>query len=168
MKRLSMRNFFLLGAALMMVFFAACSKDDGETYDPVPQFNKDVDTIKAYLKANNLVAAQDSVTGIFYNIVAPGNGRDSVKYNMTKVKTLYKGWLLSGTVFDSTGTTPREFYAGEVIVGWQFALTKITKGGKIRVYIPSYYGYGRQARQGIPANSVLIFDMELVDITNPS
>ncbi|MBW8684872.1 FKBP-type peptidyl-prolyl cis-trans isomerase [Chitinophaga rhizophila] len=167
MRKLSMRNLFLIGAALMMVVFAACSKDDGETYDPVPQFNRDVDSIKAYLKANTLTAIQDTATGIFYNISVPGNGKDTVKYRSTKVKTLYIGKLLSDVVFDSTTVTPREFAAGDVILGWQFALTKITKGGKIRVYLPSYYGYGRQAQTRIPANSPLIFDIELVDLTNP-
>lgn len=167
MKRFSMRHLFLIGAALMMVFFAACSKDEGEAYDPTPQFNKDVDSIKAYLKAHSLTAVQDSLSGIYYNISAKGNGVDSVRYTNTKVKTLYTGKLLSDVVFDSTGTTPREFYVGQVIVGWQFALTRITKGGKIRVYLPSYYGYGRQAQNGIPANSPLIFDIELVDLTNP-
>jgi FKBP-type peptidyl-prolyl cis-trans isomerase len=163
-----MRHLFLVGAALMMVFFAACSKDNDEAYDPTPQFNKDVDSIKAYLKSHSLTAIQDTVSGIFYKIAAIGNGIDSVKYTNTKVKTLYSGKLLSDIVFDSTtGTTAREFYAGQVITGWQFALTKITKGGKIRVYLPSYYGYGRQAQAGIPANSPLIFDIELVDVTNP-
>ncbi|PWV48989.1 FKBP-type peptidyl-prolyl cis-trans isomerase FkpA [Chitinophaga sp. S165] len=166
MKRLSMRNFLLLGAVLMMGLFAACSKD-GDVYDPVPQFNKEIDSIKAYLKANNLTAVQDTVSGIFYSISAPGNGKDSVKRTDTKVKTLYKGQLLNGVVFDSTSTTPAEFTAGNVIVGFQFALTKITKGGKIRVYFPSYYGYGTQAKEKIPANSSLIFDVELVDVVNP-
>lgn len=167
MKRLSMRNFLLLGAVLMMGLFAACSKDN-DVYDPEPQFNADVDTIKAYLKANSLPAIQDSASGIFYHITNPGNGIDSVKNRSTKVKTFYKGQLLSGVVFDSTTTQPREFNAGDVIPGFQFALTRITKGGKIRVYLPSYFGYGTQSRDKIPANSVLIFDVELVDVTNPS
>ncbi|SFO56879.1 peptidylprolyl isomerase/FKBP-type peptidyl-prolyl cis-trans isomerase FkpA [Chitinophaga sp. YR627] len=168
MKRFRMRHLLFIGAAMMMVFFAACSKDNTEPYDPTPQFNKDVDSIKAYLKAKNLTAIQDSVSGIFYNISAPGNGVDSVKYNTTKVNVLYTGKLLNDMVFDSTtGTTTREFYAGQVIVGWQFALTRISKGGKIRVYIPSYYGYGNQAKGNIPANSPLIFDIELVNLTNP-
>jgi FKBP-type peptidyl-prolyl cis-trans isomerase FkpA len=167
MKRVSMRNFFLLGAALIMALFAACSKD-GDVYDPVPQFNADVDSIKAHLRKNSLVAVQDSASGIFYNITNPGNGIDTVKSRLTKVKTFYKGQLLSGVVFDSTTTEPREFDAGGVISGFQFALTKITKGGKIRVYLPSYFGYGTQANGKIPANSVLIFDIELVDVKNPS
>ena len=169
MKRFRMRHLLFIGAAMMMAFFAACSKDNTEAYDPLPQFNKDVDSIKAYLKAKNLTAIQDTVSGIFYNISAPGNGVDTVKYSTTKVKVLYTGKLLNDVVFDATtGTTTREFTAGGVIVGWQFALTRITKGGKIRVYLPSYYGYGRQAQSGIPANSPLIFDIELVDLTNPS
>jgi FKBP-type peptidyl-prolyl cis-trans isomerase FkpA len=167
MKRLSMRNFLLLGAVLMMGLFAACSKDQ-DVYDPEPQFNADVDTIKAFLRANSLPAIQDSASGIFYNITNPGNGVDSVKSTRTKVKTLYKGQLLSGVVFDSTTTTPREFAYSDVIGGFQFGLLKITKGGKIRVYVPSYFGYGTQPREKIPANSVLIFDIELVDLTNPS
>lgn len=167
MKKLSMRKFFLLGAVLMMALFAACSKDN-QTYDPVPQFNRDVDSIKAYLKAKNLVAVQDSASGIFYNISYIGNGVDTVKSTMSQIKALYKGQLLSGAVFDSTGTTPRDLgRAGGLITGFQFALTKITKGGKIRVYLPSFYGYGPAENKGIPANSVLIFDIELTDITNP-
>lgn len=167
MKKLSMRKFFLLGAVLVMALFAACSKDN-QTYDPVPQFNRDVDSIKAYLKAKNLVAVQDTASGIFYNISKVGNGIDSVKTVQTKIKALYTGQLLSGVVFDSTGTTPRDLgNAGSLIVGFQFALTKITKGGKIRVYLPSFYGYGPAVNKGIPANSVLIFDIELTDVTNP-
>jgi len=167
MKKVSMRKFFLLGAVLMMALFAACSKDS-QTYDPVPQFNRDVDSIKAYLAKNNLVAKQDTVSGIFYNISKIGNGVDSVKSTMSQIKALYTGQLLSGKVFDSTGTTPRDLgYAGGLIKGFQFALTRITKGGKIRVYLPSYYGYGPAENKDIPANSVLIFDVELTDVTNP-
>ncbi|MCF6404756.1 FKBP-type peptidyl-prolyl cis-trans isomerase [Chitinophaga filiformis] len=162
-----MRRFFLLGAVLMMALLAACSKDD-QTYDPVPQFNRDVDSIKAYLQRTGLPAVQDTVSGIFYHISKVGNGVDSVKTVATKIKALYTGQLLSGHVFDSTGTTPRDLgAAGGLIVGFQFALTKITKGGKIRVYLPSFYGYGAAANPGIPANSVLIFDVELTDVTNP-
>jgi len=164
MKKLRMRSFLFLGV-LMMVLFAACSKDE-DVYDPAPQLRADVDTIKAYLKKNNLTATLDSSSGIFYNIAAPGNGVDSVKYTSTKVKTLYTGKFLSDIVFDSSGTTPAEFYAGNVIPGFQFGITRITKGGKIRVYIPSQWAYGRQGSGKVPPNTPLIFDIELVDINN--
>src|SRR5687767_11420939 len=90
MKRVSMRNFFLLGAALIMALFAACSKD-GNVYDPVPKFNADLISIKAHLRKTSLVAVQDSASGIFNNITNPGNGIDTVKSGFTKVKTFYKG-----------------------------------------------------------------------------
>lgn len=166
MKKLSMRKFFLLGATLMIALFAACSKDN-DTYDPVPQFNRDVDTIKAYLKNNNIQAIQDTASGIFYQITKEGNGVDSVKSTASKVKVFYTGRLLSGTVFDSTKTEPAEFTAGNLIVGFQFGLTKLSKGGKVTVYIPSFYGYGPSGNGRIPGNTVLIFDIELVDVTNP-
>jgi FKBP-type peptidyl-prolyl cis-trans isomerase len=168
MKRASMRNLVLLGG-LFLVLLAACSKDK-DVYDPGPQLTKDMATIKAYLTAHNLTATLDSSTGIYYNIVASGNGVDSVKYFGTTVDVLYTGRLMAdSSVFDSTtGTTTRNFTYNNVIGGWQFGLTKITKGGKIKLYLPSYWGYGTQAQTGIPANSILIFDIEMVNLHNPS
>lgn len=160
-----MRKLVLL-AGLFLVLLAACSKDN-DVYDPGPQLTKDMATIKAYLTANNLTATLDSVSGIYYNIIAPGNGIDSVKYQGSKFKALYTGRLMSdNSVFDSTGTTPRQFTYQTVITGWQFALLNLTKGGKMKLYLPSFYGYGREGRPGIPANAILIFDMEITDIDN--
>lgn len=160
-----MRNLFLLGGALLLLM-SACKKNS-EPYDPKPQLLADTAKIGAYLREHNETAVMDSAYGIFYRIIAPGNGVDSVKSPSTKVKTLYTGRLLNGTVFDSSGTTPVEFRAGGVIDGFQYGLLKLSKGGKIKLYLPSLYGYGTQAQPRIPANSVLIFDLELVDITNP-
>lgn len=165
MKKVSMRNLVLLGG-LFLVLLAACSKDDKVApYDALGQYSKDSLIITQYLTANNLTAKLDT-TGLFYNIIAPGNGVDSVKNSRSEFTALYTGRLTNGTVFDSTGTTPRKFSLGGVIGGWQIAVPKITKGGKLRFYVPSYYGYGPQALPGIPANSVLIFDMELVSVDN--
>jgi FKBP-type peptidyl-prolyl cis-trans isomerase FkpA len=166
MKRASLRNLVLL-AGLFIVAMTACKKD--EVYDPNPQFVKDTTAIRAYLTAHNLVATRDSSTGIYYNIITPGNGIDRVKNFGTTVDVFYKGSLMSdGSVFDSTTTTTRTFTYNNVIVGWQFGLTQITKGGKIKLYLPSYYAYGAQTMPGIPANAVLIFDIQLVDLHNPS
>jgi len=160
-----MRNLVLLGG-LFLVLLAACKKDDKVVpYDRRGQYTKDSVIIRDYLTANNLTATLDT-TGLFYSIITPGNGIDSVKYYESEIKVLYTGRLTNGTVFDSTGITPRKFTVGDVIGGWQIAVTKITKGGKLRFYVPSYFGYGPRALSGIPANSVLIFDMELLDVDN--
>ncbi|MVT39947.1 peptidylprolyl isomerase [Chitinophaga oryziterrae] len=167
MKRASMRNLVLLGG-LFLVLLAACSKNK-DVYDPGPQLTKDMATIKTYLTAHNLAASLDTATGIYYNIVAPGNGVDSIKYFGTTIDVLYKGSLMAdSTVFDSTTTnTPRNFVYQELIKGWQLEIIRITKGGKIKLYIPSFWGYGTVAHPGIPANSILIFDIELTDLKNP-
>jgi len=160
-----MRNLVLL-CGLFLVSLAACKKD--KEYDPQPQLTADVATIKAYIETHHLTAMLDSTRGIYYNITAPGNGIDSIKYYGTTVNVLYTGRLLAdSSVFDSTGTTPHPFTFGQLISGWQLELPRITKGGKITLYLPSYWGYGRQALPGIPANSILIFDIELTDLKNP-
>lgn len=162
MKKISMRYFVLL-SSLLVVFLGACSKDE---FDADAQFSKEIADIKAYLKTNNLSAVQDSTSGIFYAVEVPGNGVDSITNYKDSVTVLYTGRLLStGKVFDSTGTKPVKLAYNELILGWQLALAKSTKGTKMRIYLPSWYAYGTRSVGGIPANSTLIFDMELLDIT---
>ena len=81
--------------------------------------------------------------------------------NIITVK--YKGYLLDGTVFDQN-TTGVDFRLGSLIRGWQIGFQKFKKGGKGKLLIPSALGYGSAAQGNIPKNSVLIFDVELVDI----
>jgi FKBP-type peptidyl-prolyl cis-trans isomerase len=80
----------------------------------------------------------------------------------SKIKVKYTGFLSDGEVFDenSTGVT---FTLNGVIAGWQIAFLKFTKGTKATIYIPSGLAYGANTRPGIPANSNLIFFVELID-----
>jgi hypothetical protein len=168
MKKTSMRKLVLL-ATLFVAFLAACKKDDN-VYDAGPQLTKDMAIIKHYLDSTGLPATLDSSTGISYHISEPGNGVDSIKYFGTTIDVLYKGRVLAdGHVFDSTtGTTTRSFVYRDLILGWQYELNRLTKGGKMTLYIPSGWAYGTSANNGIPANSILIFDIELVNLKNPS
>jgi FKBP-type peptidyl-prolyl cis-trans isomerase len=167
MKRVSRRNLLLLSGVFVLLV-AACKKDDTPTFDDHAQFMKDTAAISAYIIANNLVATKDAASGIFYNIETPGNGVDSVKHNNTTITVLYRGNVMGNpAAFDSTGTTSRQFTYGGLIRGFQFGLSHISKGGKIKVYIPSYWGYGNQAWAGIPANSILVFDINMIDVVNP-
>jgi FKBP-type peptidyl-prolyl cis-trans isomerase FkpA len=76
----------------------------------------------------------------------------------------YKGYLTDGTVFDESKTgSPATFALKTVIPGWQEGLQLIGVKGKIKLLIPSALGYGSTAKTNIPANSVLIFDIELVE-----
>ena len=82
----------------------------------------------------------------------------------------YKGSLLDGTEFDSSYKRgqPASFPVGGVIRGWTEALQKMAVGSKWKLFIPSELAYGENGRPGIPPNSVLIFEVELLDTKSPA
>ena len=106
-------------------------------------------------------------SGLVYEIQSPGTG-PAPKPEET-VKVHYTGTLVNGTVFDSSVERgePVEFKLDEVIPGWTEGLQKISKGGKIKLYIPPQLAYGDEGRPGIPPASTLVFDVELLEI-NPT
>jgi FKBP-type peptidyl-prolyl cis-trans isomerase len=81
------------------------------------------------------------------------------------VKVYYTGKLVDGTVFDERQSPeqPLPFPLVNLIDGWQEGIPYIGKGGKEKLLVPSHLGYGSRTQGSIPANSVLIFDIELVD-----
>ncbi len=85
-----------------------------------------------------------------------------------KVAVNYRGWLTNGKQFDESYSKgqPFIFTVGEhkVILGWEEAIVGMKVGGKRRFVIPPSVGYGAQPPTGIPANAVLVFDVELVAI----
>lgn len=123
-------------------------------------------TIKEYLKENK-IKAKHQESGLFYIETEEGTGEQAEKGDYVKVH--YTGKLLDGTVFDSSYDRgePFEFLlgAGRVIKGWDEGLALMKEGGKATLIIPSKMGYGtREIPDVIPANSILIFDVELVEI----
>jgi FKBP-type peptidyl-prolyl cis-trans isomerase len=155
---MKVRNILLLILPLLLVL-GSCSKDD---FDPEKQAQQDESTIVKFLADNN-ITAQRHETGLYYQILAPGLGNIIYTGNTT-VSAKYKGRLLNGSVFDQTTANPVSFKLGGVIAGWQIGVPLIQKGGKIRIFIPSALGYGRDGSGAIPANAVLDFDIELVDV----
>jgi FKBP-type peptidyl-prolyl cis-trans isomerase len=99
--------------------------------------------------------------------VAPGKGTAAAK-DGDKVAVLYKGSLPDGTVFDESklhGNTPLDFdVGGRVIKGFSDGVRGMKLGGKRKITIPPSLGYGPQANGKIPANSTLIFEVELVKL----
>jgi FKBP-type peptidyl-prolyl cis-trans isomerase FkpA len=81
------------------------------------------------------------------------------------VKVHYVGRLLNGTEFDRSGDKPFTLALGygQVIPGWEDALLQMKKGEKAVVYIPSGQAYGVRGNRGIPPNSILVFDIEVVE-----
>jgi FKBP-type peptidyl-prolyl cis-trans isomerase FkpA/FKBP-type peptidyl-prolyl cis-trans isomerase FklB len=99
-------------------------------------------------------------------MVQEGKGKSPTAKDV--VKAHYKGTLITGEQFDSSYDRgqPAEFPVSGVIKGWTEALQLMKVGGKAKLFIPPDLGYGPTARPGIPANSVLVFDVELLD-THP-
>jgi FKBP-type peptidyl-prolyl cis-trans isomerase FkpA len=154
---------YLLLFACVAVCVSACKKNLGvEDFDVEGQFKKDTTAIRAFAIANNIPIVKDAKYNFFYQIITPGSAEKP--NNLSTVSVLYKGRLLDGTVFDSKTTPPPPFSLNETITGWQAGIPLIGKGGKIRLFLPSFYGYGNRANGPIPANSVLDFDVELLDI----
>ncbi len=134
--------------------------------------------IDEYLSVNNL-KAETTASGIRYVITEPGTGDNPQRGDTVKVN--YTGYLLSGKVFDSSIEAvakehglyderrpyePLEFQLGmgNVILGWDEGIGLLNKGAKGKIYIPSPLAYGeRGAGKDIPANAILVFDVELVD-----
>ena len=105
-----------------------------------------------------------SKTGLLYKVEKEGAG-DAPKDSDTVVVN-YKGTLIDGKEFDNSYTRgePLSFRLDGVIPGWTEGLKNIKKGGKIKLVIPPDLAYGKTGVPGIPANSTLVFDVELLDI----
>lgn len=121
-----------------------------------------------YLTENNIVAEKDEESGVYYRITEEGNGTDFPNLSST-IRVYYKGYFLDGNVFDESIEGVDDYLEiglNQVVYGWQVALVHFSKGAKGQMFIPSHAGYGSQERAGIPENSVLIFDIHLVNVFN--
>jgi FKBP-type peptidyl-prolyl cis-trans isomerase len=103
-------------------------------------------------------------SGLQYEVIKEGTGAKPAASDIVKVN--YEGKLIDGTTFDSSyGSDPVEFPLDYVITGWTEGVQLMSVGSKYKFYIPSELGYGAAgAPPMIPPNSVLIFDVELLDI----
>ena len=105
--------------------------------------------------------------GLQYTVLAEGTGampsaNDTVSVN-------YRGTLLDGTEFDSSYKRgqPASFPVGGVIPGWTEALQLMKTGSKWKLFIPSELAYKENGQRGIPPNSVLVFEVELLSVQAP-
>ncbi len=145
------------------------------------QLEKDITIIDAYLAEKN-IQAEKSESGLRYVITKPGQGENCKPGQTAKVN--YSGYMFDGKYFDSSVkevaqekgvyNAAREPYSPYdvtvdqtgVIKGWHEALKLMNMGAQATFYIPSTLAYGPQQRsEVIKANSILVFDMEIVDLT---
>lgn len=107
----------------------------------------------------------ETASGLQYQILTKGDGTEHPSAD-TKVKVHYNGTLLDGTVFDSSVERgePISFGLNQVIAGWTEGVQLMVVGDKFRFFIPSNLAYGNRAAGKIAPGSVLIFDVELLEI----
>jgi len=105
-------------------------------------------------------------SGLQYEVMSDGEGAKPVATDVVKVH--YKGTLLDGTEFDSSYSRnePTTFPLNRVIPGWTEGLQLMPVGSKYKFTIPSDLAYGDRDLGKIPANSTLIFEVELLEIQN--
>ncbi len=140
--------------AFLLVLITACSKDD----TPKDYRAENDAEIQAYIAENNLTV-EKSNSGLYYSIDNPGTGDNPTITD--RVKVIYKGYYTDGTVFDES-TEGASFILQNVILGWVEGIPFFKEGGSGKLLIPSHLAYGSRDVRGIPAGSVLIFDVELV------
>lgn len=131
----------------------------------IDQFGRDTVLIDDYLKKKSLQASKTE-SGIRYIVQNEGKGKKIERGTVVLIR--YSGYLLDGRTFDSNLDKKDPFQvvvgSGQVISGWDEMLKLMTLGSKYTVYLPSLFGYGDRNLPGIPADSVLIFEIEVVKI----
>ena len=121
----------------------------------------DEEIILQYINDNNL-SAKPTGSGLYYVVNSNGNG-DVPDINSI-VTVVYKGTLTDGTIFDQSGASGATFPLKNVIQGWQEGIPLFSEGGSGILLIPSALGYGSQPVGNIPENSVLIFEVTLLNV----
>jgi FKBP-type peptidyl-prolyl cis-trans isomerase FkpA len=152
-----MRTLFFLLATLGTIGFTSCNRDKDVDQDALDQ-----NIIQDYVHRNSL-DAEEKEEGVWVEILEEASGESATLSSVVEVN--YKGYLTNGDVFDES-TNPIEFGLSQVIRGWQVGIPYIPAGGSGRLLIPSGKGYGDRAVGSIPANSVLIFEVDVISVTN--
>lgn len=101
------------------------------------------------------------VSGLQYEVLEGGSGDKPESTNTVEVN--YQGYFIDGEMFDAS-SRPARFPVNRVIKGWTEALQLMRVGSKWKLFIPPELGYGHASAGGIPPYSVLIFEVELLDI----
>lgn len=134
--------------------------------DSVQQRQTDIKLIEDAI-ASGKTDVKNNEQGVYYTMMKEGTGRQ-VSIDDTVV-VHYKGYLFAdGTVFDQTKEKPATFPLKRLIRGWQIGVPLCKVGGKIKLVIPSDLAYAIRTRAAkIPPNSILVFEVEVLDAKPP-
>ena len=161
MNRIPKSLFSIAVIASLIISFGSCLPEGPEIPSFEEQLQKDIETIDAYLTANN-IQATFHLSGLRYVVHTQGNGNNPTVDNC--VTTNYKGFFLSnGQAFDEG--TNFSFPLKNVIEGWRIGIPLLNEGDSATFYIPSglaygYYGYPPT----IPRDANMTFGVKLLKV----
>jgi FKBP-type peptidyl-prolyl cis-trans isomerase FkpA len=147
----------ILFAFMALLLTSACKKKKTCDENTVQAPETEITSLRNYLSANSITTKEDP-RGFFYIITDSVFG--SKPTTCDNIRIAYKGTLLNGSVFDQSNSAT--FTLSNLIAGWQQALPLIGIGGSIKLYLPPTLGYGDKASGSIPANSNLVFEIDLL------
>jgi FKBP-type peptidyl-prolyl cis-trans isomerase len=152
-----MKQNLILLAIVFVVGLSACTEDQSMDW-------KIINDHWAALHQNDSGFVQ-TASGLQYCVVHNGFSNDRSPSSVSKIVVKYSGKLVDGTVFGSG--TRDTMYFSSVVAGWQEGLKKMHEGSVYKFHIPSSLGYGTStSNPAIPANSILIFDVTLLEVIN--
>ena len=184
----SLRRFgAIAGAAALVLGLAACTDaTSSSSSSPAPEIDYSACSTDDSAEQNTNVdrsGAGDfpSISGEDTPVIAAGTGSEPTSKVLVKtlkqgdgavvcpgatIKANYVGALWDGTVFDSSYKRGEaiEFSLNQVVKGWTYGLAHTHVGDRVELVIPASLGYGGQARGNIPANSTLVFVVDIVGV----
>jgi FKBP-type peptidyl-prolyl cis-trans isomerase FkpA len=156
---------FIVLVVMTFIVAASCGKASNSGGSPCSNIAPAADSsaLLTFARSNGITPVKDT-TGLYYQIITQGSGATPNGNSLLFVT--YTGKRMDGVIFDSTTNAARTgFQLGGLISGWQIGLPKIQAGGRIKLLIPSAYGYGCMGSgTAIPPNSPIYFDITLVSV----
>jgi FKBP-type peptidyl-prolyl cis-trans isomerase FkpA len=151
-------------AALLPLTFAAClSGTEPVTYPNVPIEST---TFASSLNVS-LATSTKTATGLYYRDITPGTGKTVAVGD--SINVIYAGYLATGNSFDDNAPPKPTFGfrigANRVIPGFEQGVVGMKVGGTRQLILPPGLAYGTASNPGIPPNSVLVFNVQLISST---
>ncbi|HIP31383.1 MAG TPA: hypothetical protein EYG86_01335 [Crocinitomicaceae bacterium] len=140
---------------LSLLIFTSCATYSDEELQSFDQ------QIQDYLSKKGISDYQKSESGLYYKIMEQGEGK-KVQYKDV-ISFKYRGELLNGLVFDEK-KQPIDFELKELIACWKEVILELNEGGKAFLVSPPQLGYGDHKLDDIPQSSILVFNLEVVEV----
>jgi FKBP-type peptidyl-prolyl cis-trans isomerase FkpA len=116
--------------------------------------------IVSYLKKKDVKCTRTD-SGLYYKIIEPGEG-EYIQFTDI-VSFSYRGYFMNGQTFDNH-KYPVEFAVKDLIGAWKEIMLELKPGAKAFLVAPPTLGYGDRVLEDIPANSILVFEMEIKSV----